>query len=317
MGGEAGNKRVGTRALLEAISRWQESTQEEASQRLEALQGEESQLRGDLKELQRQLDNVVKARAETTAQLAGLGAEHERRAYDAVIEGLSSDAEVISERSVSYQQAIEARAAAAATILEQPGISGKVDEFEDFEQRREQLLATLPKSYHDVLLKQHADVRAELQPLFDALSAEMPPVSDETADITLIASLDSVDGIPEALAVILPVSFQVYSSWEQQPENLDALLAYRVVAAVSAALKKVGVPDAPVVYAPYEYGADQLAIQVWLRDSDVSGSLEEALEEAVARLGALADELRTAGLRLGLTWQPPEVIAPNMTEQED
>jgi len=317
MNGEAKPARAGMRAALQVITDWQVATQQSTAERVAELDAEEAQLREDLAELQRQLGNVTKMRAEATETLQNLPAEYERRTHSAILSGLGTDAAAISERGSLYMAAVAARDANAASIMEQPGVAAKVQEFEEFEQRREALLSSLPKSYHAAILSQHDAVRAELQPLLDALSAEMEPVSDEVLDITLVASMDSVDGVPEALAVILPVSYQIHAAWDKRDEDLAALLAYRVVAAVSGALKQAGVPDAPVVYAPYEYGDEQLAIQVWLKDSNVSASLEAALESEVERMASLAGELHTAGLRVAVTWQPPEIIAPNTTEQED
>lgn len=309
-------ERTRMQAALDAIEKWRDDTRGLTSRRIDELEQEHTQLREDLDELQRQLDNVSRMRDEAASTLSGLSAEYERRAYAAVLDGLKQDAETIEARSAAYQEAVEARDARVAAMLQEPDTAARVKAFEDFEKQREQVLGALPESYHDVVLQKHEDLRAELAPLFGALSAPVPPVTEDTTGVTLVASMDSVDGVPEALAVILPVGYQLHTGWDKRTEDLATKLAYRVVAAVSAALQQIGVPDAPVVYAPYEYGQEQLAIQVWLKDSDVEAPLEPALEAEIAKASATAAELKAAGLSLALTWQPPEVIAPSTTEQE-
>jgi hypothetical protein len=273
-------------------------------------------LRRQIAVLQVQLQNAIAQREEAAATIEGLSVAYERRAHDAILSGLKQDEETVAERALLYQAALKERESRASALMEQPGIAAKISEFEDFESNRSALLAALPKSYHGALLIKHDAVRAELQPLLDAMSAEITPLTSEQVEITLIASMDSVDGQPEALAVILPVSFLVHDDWKKREEDLHMLLAYRAVSAVSAALHAVGVPDAPLVFAPYEYGDAQLAIQVWLKDSALTGALEPALEAAVQAQQEVSSELSVTGLQLAITWQSPEVIAPNTPDQE-
>lgn len=316
MSREGEHVRAGLCSALSAIEEWRADTEASASTKVSAMEAEADGLRVQIASLQVKLQTAIAQREEAAATLRGLPAAYERRAHDAILSGLQQDEELITARAGLYQAALEAREARAKQLMEQPGIAAKISEFEDFEANRTALLAALPKSYHGALLMKHDAVRAELQPLFDTLSEEIQPVANEQVEITLIASMDSVEDRPEALAVILPVRFLIHSGWETQPEDLHTLLAYRVVAAVSAALHAVGVPDAPVVYAPYEYGDAQLAIQVWLKDSSLSGPLEPALEAALQAQQASASELSVTGLQLAITWQSPEVIAPSTPEQE-
>jgi hypothetical protein len=151
--------------------------------------------------------------------------------------------------------------------------------------------------------------------LFEALSAEVPKLKVDHQSITIVASVDPVSGPPEALAVILPIAFEAYQRWADREEDIQTWVGYRVVSAVSAALNRIGASDARLQFVPYKN--EQLAIQVWLADSEADGDLVARLNEEIERLKAGAAELRTAGLDIGVTWQPPEFIAPASDEQED
>ena len=297
-------------AALAEVERWRTDSLAEVDRREAHLHSEAARLKAEIAELQRQLQALDALHIENSEKREAIAEQAEQQIHGALLKGLEGDAALLTARAADYAEALEDRDAAVAAMLEAPGTSEKVDAFEKFERDRSSVLAALPTIYHAVIFQQHEVLRQELAPLFQALSSEISPLPVPPAEVTLVASIDPAEGSPEALAVLLPVPFDIYAQGSEREEDLLALVAYRVVGAVSGALKRVGAPDAPVQYAPYEYGQGQLAIQVWLADSAVSGDLRAALEAELATVNARASEVRACALRVAVSWQSPEVIAP-------
>ncbi len=315
MSAEAESSQPAMLAALEAVKRWREEADAEIASRGRELDSEEDRLKSDIAELQRQLKAIAILREENASRKSALIPELEQRTHSAILEGLRKDSALLAERSALYAEAIAARDERVAAMIAEPGMAERVEAFEQFEQNREATLANLPELYRGIVVEQHEATRAQLTPIFEALSGELPALDVPKAGITLVVSVDPVEGEPEALAVIVPVPFAVYAKWAERPEDLLSIFAYRVVGAVSGMLSRLGEPDVPVQYAPYREG--QLAIQVWLADVEIIDELDECFDIELKRLNQLASELRTVGLDVHVTWQPPEVIAPNTDDQED
>jgi len=318
MNGEAqdpSGQQFAMQVALEAVASWRKGVEEEAARRQIALDSDEARLTAELEALQQQLEDVAQKREEIARELSVLPAYAEQRVHAAILSSLNTDGTIIADRALRYSAAAAARDEKLSALATADGVAQKLEAFEQLETNRAEALASVPELYHSALIAQHEENRRELAPLFEALSAEIEPLEVEPCGITLVASVDPVTGPPEALAVILPISFDAYQRWADREEDLETWIGYRVVAAVSGALSTISASDAPVQFAPYKNG--QLAIQVWLADSEAKGDLRAAFDEEVASLTSRAAEFRTARLSLGVTWQPPEVIAPATDEQED
>jgi hypothetical protein len=302
-------------AALEAVANWQREVEEDAARRQRDVDSEEERLQSDIAELQRQLKNISSLRVEANKQLEDLPAQVEQRTHEAILGALQADGELLAERAAQYTAAAKARDEKVSTLASEPGMAQKLEAFEQLELNRESTLGAVPAFYRNLLLQQHEENRRQLAPLFEALSAEVPTLEVDHRSVTIVASVDPVSGPPEALAVILPIAFDAYQRWADRDEDMQTWIGYRVVSAVSAALNRIGASDARLQFVPYKN--EQLAIQVWLADSEADGDLVARLNEEIERLKAGAAELRTAGLDIGVTWQRPEVIAPASDEQED
>lgn len=298
---------------LERVQRWREETEGELKRQLKEFDEEEERLGASIAELQLQLKAVSALREEIQGQLSELDDEQLGRTRDAVLSGLETEGPLIEERAKAWQEAIAQQEAALEGLLGDDSVSSLVDEYKQFVEA-EPTLDLLPAGYRKALLSHHEVVKAKLKPLLEAASSPPPPLDVEEAGFTLIASLDPTEGPPEALALIVPITFETFSRWGDRPEDLSSLIAYRVVGALATLLAEVGASEAPLQYAPYE---DKLAIQVWLGDSQVEGDLKSALERQIARLKANAAELRGARLEASLVWLPPDAIIPEEGDEDE
>ena len=312
MSAESTAQPKGMCAALDEIRLWRKESETSAARKLKELEGEERRLQEHISELQRQLRVVLDMRKEVSSQVSGIPQEEERRIRSAVEGGNKADADVLTERSALYRDALNSRGVKLQEMMADEATTKLVDEFQDF-QRADAALASLPQGYRAAILAHHDQVRTKLEPLFEAMGAEPDPLQVPTRSVTLVGSVDPISGSPEALAVIVPVEYEIYANWVNRSEDLCSLLAYRVVGAISAMLNRVGASDAPMQYAPYQ---GHLAIQVWLGDANLSGDVQKVLEEEVGRIQQDASELRVCQLQADITWINPEIIAPSAEEDD-
>jgi len=290
---------------LEEVSRWREAQAGAAQARLDEVDAERQRLEADIRDLQGQVETLAELEEQIQAEVAVLPIEETHRTRAAVEAGIDAEASVLIERDEVLAQAIKAREDRVAQLLAQPDMEQLVEEFEQF-QELEPTLANLPVGYRKAMLAHHQTVRAQLQPVMDAAQAPLAQADLPTEAVTIIASLNPAQGRPEALAVLLPVSFETYQGWADRTEDLGALVAYRLMGAVGATLQAVGASDASVQFADYR---GLLAIQVWLGDQEVQGDLKEVFGAQIDRMRDEALELHTVCLELYTAWLDPRVVA--------
>lgn len=296
---------------LEIVARWREETEEDIRKQIGEIDEEEQRLQTSIEELTRQLKAVSAMREEVSARLGQLDDEETERARDTLLSGLEQESALLDERAAIYDEAVTTRKAAIDAMMSDPEVAALVEEFKQFEEA-EPTLELLPAGYRKAVQAHHDEVKARLQPVMAAANAEPDPIQAEQAGFTVVASLDPPEGTPEALAIIVPVSFDTYAHWSERPEDLQSLIAYRMVGLVANVLREVGAADAPIQYAPYE---GKLAIHVWrLAEAELVADLKETLQRHVQSLKDEAGELSTARLEPHLVWLSPDAIIP---EEDD
>lgn len=298
---------------LEAVRRWRAETEQDVTRQVKEIDEEEERLKASIAELQRQLKAVAALRDEVKDRFVQLDEEELERTRDAVVSGLAAEVALLEERALKYDLASSARQDSLTAVLDDPEVSALVEEYKQFVEA-EPTLDLLPAGYRKAVLAHHEGVKARLGPVFSAADAEADPIDADPAGFTVLATLNPPEGRPEALAIIVPVPFDVYAKWSERAEDLYSLLAYRVVGAVSATLAELGAASAPVQYAPFE---GRLAIQVWLGGHSLNGDVRASLDAAIAKLGASSAELAVARLSAGVVWLPPEAIVAEDDEEEE
>ena len=96
--------------------------------------------------------------------------------------------------------------------------------------------------------------------------------------------------------------------------DLPAALAYRLVAAVAELAARLGVPDAPISYRPFE---GYLAIQLWLGRQPLRGDVREVATAVLERVRTKATDMASAQLDVLVMWLPSEVLVSEEEEEED
>ena len=298
---------------LEDIDRWRRESDAEADREHGEITDEQEKNRQEIADREQRLDALGQRKTEVENHKAGLPSEQLRRQRDAGLKNLAGDRGVIAARGSLYGDAVKVRERRVTELIEQPQFNKLVKEYEEF-QEVEVTLDTLPKSYRKAIQSHHATVVKELEPVFDAMAADIEQVDATAVSVAAIASIDAPDGVAEALAVIVPTPYEICSKWTERAEDLSTLIAYRVVGAVGGMLKAVGAADAPIHFKEYE---NALAIQVWLGDSDVQGNVKPVLEDLFDEMNGKAAEFEAGRIQLGLVWLDPECIAPDDDDAEE
>ncbi len=298
---------------LEEIERWRQESDSEAEREQNEIAEEQERLQREIEERNSELAGLVSRKTQVDAAKAGFPAEQLDRRRAASLKNLASDRGLVAARGSLYGDQVKARERRVQDLIEKPQYNKLVTEYEEF-QDVEIGLDSLPKSYRGAILAHHANVKKELAPVFDAMSAEIEPVDAQGIGVAIVGSIDAPEGgPPEALAVIVPTPFETCSNWSERNEDLAALVAYRVVACVGQMLSEVGAADAPLQYAEYE---NALAIQVWLGDSEVKGNLARVLDDLIDEMNGKSAEFEAGRMRLQMVWVEPEVVAPDENDED-
>lgn len=276
-----------------------------ASERREALLEEIRSLRARRIELERELtaidDKVSALRDRADAVLDGpqlTPEEEDRQLRLALRSAVGVDAEVIAER---WRRASGELTGRAQQLARASGVD--LDEAESLESAD---LAGQSPAIAAAIRERKATVQRRLKPYLADAEAESTALTDDLYEIAVLAAIEPYEGPPSALALVLPVRATVFSEWTSHADDLEARLAWRVLGALSVALRDAGAADAPVRYDRFE---GCLSIQVWLGDSDVSSSLRDALSRGFDRLHAEARDLSRARLDLFLAWVDAEMLS--------
>jgi hypothetical protein len=298
---------------LEAIEQWRNEQSEAYDKDLVDLAAQEQKVREEIAALEKQLESNADKQSQIKGEMQGLPSEVVRRSHQALLDALEDDRAVVEARSAALQEVRELALVELQDKLEEPEVAAAIEEYEKFREV-EPVLGSLPPSYRQVVMDHHEALKTKLAPLFELAAGPKEALDLEPAKAVLVASVDIVDERPAAFALFLPVEFQVYRAWADRPEDLAAQVAYRVVGGVSAALDKLGAPDAPVVYQDFQ---GCISIQVWLDDHDLDGDVTEIIDAALADALAGAPECEQVHLGFELAWVSPSVIGPEDEEEAE
>ena len=254
----------------------------------------------DLRDQKTSLDEQVLRRQE----------EEIVRMKQALRTGLEAASQVIFTRNSLLSKQRKIRKDRLDSILKEPKYQEKILEYRQFQQTQAEL-ASLPSSYRTAILQHHQTVRKELEPIF--MVAEQPlPKTDKPAKVVgLVASIEPSYTNPEAMALILPVPFSVYTEPSGGDDSLAEVLAYRCCGAVTAALHKIGLREVSFHFADYE---GYLSIQVWLNGKTINGDIKQSLFLEFEHLRNYTSELQAVRMAVDIAWVDPALLVPEGAE---
>jgi len=295
---------------LEGVKRWRANKEEEYEKRSIAMAGQEKEAQAQIDALQQKLQRLHEEKERLLRDQKQLEPEELNKTRTAVLDGLNAAKALLAERDVIFKRVLVERDSRIKTLLAAPDISDKVQDYMKFLDM-ETSLSSLPASYRSAIMAHHGQIRIQLEPIFQQTNAPLEQAKVTPHGISVVAFVDPPDGKPDALALLLPVAFEVYTNWADGEESLQHKFLYRINAALAGMLQKVGVPNAPIMEEEYD---GFLLITVYLGNADVVGDVKNALVNEFNQLRRCSAELDVVQLTVDAVWLPPDVIAPEEGE---
>jgi hypothetical protein len=269
------------------------------------------ELKRTIQQTNQEIERLQKRLIELNAQQSDLENQAGRREDEvanrmrkAIEDGMVAGAQILETRELLLQKQRKIRAERVANVLKEPKFQEKIAEFRQFQETQAQL-AHLPASYRNAILQHHQTVQRELEPIFMAADQPLPKTDKPAKCIGIVASIEPDFIQPEAMAILIPVPFDIYSAPSAGEDSLKQTFAYRCVGAVTSALRKIGLSEVSVNYGDHK---GYLSLQVWLNGKKLNGDIRQSISMEFQQMRDYASEMQAVRLGIEVTWLPPELL---------
>ena len=306
---------TGAPRLVEALAdlrSWRAEAEHEIGRNLEEIQREDKRLRDRVQEIERQLVALESMRAEVRERADALDGEEASRSHELMVSSLADDKRLLATRSSALEHARREVRAEAEALLADPELAETVAEYERYTEL-EAGLASLPESYRHAIVAHHEQVKRRLAPVFEKAAAKDVVVNLPGVSVGIVACLESTDGQPESLTLVLPVDRELYTDWAERGDELGTVLALRMVELATKLVAALGADAAPLTYR--ELG-DCLTIEIWLADHELADDPRFKLEALLEQGRGVPGDLGASRVHLHLIWLDAEVLAAGDVEVE-
>ncbi len=291
---------------IDEVVRWRAGEEVGLRNEIDALDREIDEMRAAMAALSERLEARQSARSTLDSRVRTIANSGTIRAYQALFAALAEQAAAISERSGLVAAEEFARNSNLETSL--MASSGSLfEEYRQFKVTVEPTLSGLPESYRKVLLAHHAELAAKVRSVVESAVESIHPLGAETLEIDVVWGMDSPDGTPDLLVMVVPADESVATGWADRGDDVDLWLAARVVQGLSEALLAGGLAGVRPALGGHR---GLLAIEVDL--ADARPDFGAVLAAALTRVFAAAPELDEARVKVtprqvDLDWLlPPE-----------
>lgn len=293
---------------LQGVQAWRA---EEDARRLGEL-GEVAQeiksLEAAMENLRQQLEALGTFQGELEAKAADLEAVADQRTYQAIFEVMKVQAAALEQREAEGLAASKAHRSSVPELLAKQGLSGVLEEYEQFKSAVEPTLKHVPESYRAALLEVHRKQEARLREALASFAAASMDAKPLTVD--LVFAIDAPEGTPELMVVVVPVAGAVQSGWAHREGGLQTIIAARVAQAIYEAAADVGFVAAQALSGGH---LGLLAVELELIGADPK--LAEALRTRLAAV-ARAPELSQANVTLAVQEVSMDHLLPPEEDEE-
>ncbi len=295
---------------LKQVQEWGERQAAHWEQKQAELTRTIQQTEQDIQQLTKRLEELKAQKVDFEQQVSQRESEVVQRMKEAVRSGLQAAEETLVTRNVLLGQQRKQRQDRVENVLNEPKFQEKIAEYRQFQETKAQLLK-LPSSYRNAILQHHEVVRKELEPIFMAADQPLPKTNKPAKSVGLIASIEPNFIQPEAMAVIVPVPFDIYTQPSAGEDNLQQVLAYRCVGAITSALHKIGLREVDFNFGEHN---GYLSIQVWLEGKKLNGDIRQSISLEFQQLRDYASELQAIRLGVEVTWLGVDLLTDSEGE---
>lgn len=290
--------------LYDSVKDWKKQREKEISSQITDAKKRKKQLEDDIRKLQKQLQDTVSLEETLQVQQTNLDAEELQQMQQGLVKGLQASKQLLEQRNTLLQQSRKIRQDRVDSIVQESQYKELITEYQQFQKSQEQL-QQLPVSYRQAILQHHANVRQQLQPIFLATTQPLVKTEKPAVSVGLVASIEPNFTEPEAMAIVLPVPFSVYTHPVAGDDSLVQVLSYRCCAAITAALKRVGLKQVSFHFEDFQ---GLLSIQLWLEKQKPSGDIKQALFLEMEKMRQQSSELRATNVHVDVSWVDPALF---------
>ena len=289
---------------IEQVVSWKEKQLGLFEQQAQKLQQKRRELEQEIHKLQQQLVGLDPQETLLKEQESSFGILEQEKMQEALLSGLKKSQKLIEERIGVLKEQRSKRSKQVQSLLDDPKFKEKIVEFEEF-QNLQETLKSLPASYRSAVLQHHSQVRQDLQPIFQAASQPLDKSTQPMKSIGLVAAIEPNFETPEAMALLIPVPFEVYVSPKGGEDGLLEIVAFRCCGAITAALKKIGLKEASIQFETFQ---GFLSMQIWLGGVKLAGNIQQAFDMELDKVQKTANEFQATQLSFDVTWVNPVVL---------
>lgn len=300
------------KGALASIASWREEARRKQQAELLEVDQELQDLRSKVENLQSQIAALEKFRLELESRAEGVEDQEVARGYSTLFAALHGQALQVAQRAALAMEAEQARTDATIESIARSELAGRFEEYRQFKSTVEPTLAALPDSYRSVIVQHHQQLAAKLRDHVARLLSGPVTLDAPELEIELVYGVDVPEGEPELLIVVLPVADVVHAHWVERTEDLQTLLAARVLQAIYLAVAEAGPPGAQAICGGHQ---GLLAIEADLLGAQpgIGAALTKHLEQVLSG----APELAAARLRVVPREVPVDYLLPPEEDEEE
>lgn len=276
----------GARSVADALSdvaQWRADEESRHSTELAEVDQEVATLERGIENLKQQLEALGQFRTELLGKVEMLDVDVSRRNYEAVFDALQGQSEQLVSRSADLLQVEQARDADLLQTLEDPEVRNLLAEYKQFRDTIAPTLSSMPATYRQAMEELGRKQREELTDRLGDLGSEPVEASGDPIEVDIIVAVDAPEGQAEVLMLVFPVEEAVHSQWASRSEDLQTRLAARVMQAVFATARALGIEGNQGVFGGHR---GLLAVELEL----AGGGKAEIAEQFRARIQAMMVE---------------------------
>lgn len=278
-GGAAGFRSLA--AALDEVGRWRASSVARLRADAAETDTEIDNLRKSIENLQQQIEALRRSREAFTQQEAILPDEEVKRTHHAIFGVLLEQRAALEARGTALQDLESARRRALELSFNDPALASALQEYTQFKTTVEPTLKLLPESYRGVLQQHHDGVSRRLREHVEKASAGVVELRAPALPVDVVYAVDSPSGSPEVVMLVLPVAEAVHAEWATRAEDLQTLVAARVVQALYTVCQGAG-----LVQARAAFGGHQGLLAIEMEIAGAKPDFAALLGEEIGRLAA-------------------------------
>lgn len=284
---------TGIAAVLREVGAWRTDADAQHQLQLDEVDEEVTRLKTAIEDLQRQLTALADFRGDLVRKSERLEAEQARRAHEGIFERLHAQATELETRAKAATAAAPRRSQIIAERFAASEMAKPLEEFRQFKANAAQLEA-LPASYRSAILAHHKTQEDALVAFAARIDPGPVTMEDPEVELDVVFTVDTSEDQPELVSVVLPVRESTYGRWEEHADDLQLLVAARVVEGLYRAAAQLGLSKAHAMYGGHR---GLLAVELELGPgggSDASRKVADALRSVLEH----APELIATRVRL-------------------